>query len=234
MISAISATSPHAVSSFHALRAFRAGRSLLIPSFHRASSSGLFLALDRLGKADEIDCWERASLDSASVAAPGGQKTGKNPTDKGKQGSKRHLVVDRKGIPLSVTHSAANVHDSKVLEEAVDAISPIRRPLGRPRKRPNKLHADKAYDFSRCREALRKRGITPRIARRGIESSEKRGRYRWAVERTLSWVNRFRRLKVRYERRADTHQTVICKRSNSSRISCGFMRLPCTRLESSS
>src|SRR5215208_2312058 len=104
----------------------------------------------------------------------GGQKTGKNPTDKGKQGSKRHVVVDREGIPLSVTHTAANVHDSKVLEEAVDAISPIRKPRrGRPRKRPKKLHADKAYDFPRCREALRKRGITPRIARRGIESSER-------------------------------------------------------------
>ena len=79
-------------------------------------------------------------------------------------------------------HSAANVHDSKVLEEAVDAIEPIKGPRGRPRKRPKKLHADKAYDFPRCRQALRKRGITPRIARRGIESSEKLGRYRWVVE----------------------------------------------------
>src|SRR3712207_4738007 len=136
-------------------------------------------------------------------------RSGKNPTDKGKSGSKRHLVVDRSGIPLSVTHSAANVHDSKVLEEAVDAIEPIHKPRGRPRKRPNKLHAEKAYDFPRCREALRTRGITPRIARRGIESSEKLGRYRWAVERTLSWVNRFRRLKVRYERREDIHQAFL-------------------------
>ena len=72
----------------------------------------------------------------------GGKKTGPNPTDKGKSGSKRHVVVDREGIPLAVIHSAANVHDSKVLEEAVDAISPIRKPSrGRPRKRPVKLHA---------------------------------------------------------------------------------------------
>jgi IS5 family transposase len=86
-------------------------------------------------------------------------------------------VVDREGLPLSMIHTAANVHDSKVLEEAVDAISPIRKPRrGRPRKRPKKLHADKAYDFPRCREALRKRGITSRIARRGIDSSEKLGR----------------------------------------------------------
>lgn len=70
---------------------------------------------------------------------PGGQKTGPNPTDKGKQGSKRlALMVDREGIPLSVIHTAANFHDSKVLEEDVEAISPIRKPgRGRPRKRPN-------------------------------------------------------------------------------------------------
>ncbi len=81
-------------------------------------------------------------MDSASVAVPGGgqKKTGKNPTDKGKQGSKRHVVVDRKGVPLAVIHSAANVHDSKVLEEAMDAISAIRKRRGHwPRKRPKKL-----------------------------------------------------------------------------------------------
>jgi Transposase DDE domain len=79
-------------------------------------------------------------LDSSSVAA-GGQKTGPNPRNKAKPGSKRHVVVNRDGIPLSVIYSAANVHDSKVLEEAVDAIEPIRKPRGRPRKRPKKLHA---------------------------------------------------------------------------------------------
>jgi IS5 family transposase len=97
---------------------------------------------------------------------------------KGKSGSKRYTVVDQEGISLSLIHSAANVHDSKVLQEAVDIIEPNRRPWGRLRKRPKKLHADKAYDFPRCREALSRRGITPRIARRGIESSEKLGRYR--------------------------------------------------------
>lgn len=98
-------------------------------------------------------------------------------------------MVDRRGIPLAVIHSAANVPDSKALEEVVDAIEPIRRPRrGRPRKRPNKLHADKGYDFSRCPKGLRKRGITPRIARRGIESSERLGGHRWVVERTPSWL----------------------------------------------
>lgn len=67
----------------------------------------------------------------------------------------------------------------------------------------------KGYDFPRGRKALRKRGITPRIARRGIESSERLGRYRWVVERTLSWMNRYRRLKVRYERRDYIHQAFL-------------------------
>ena len=101
--------------------------------------------------------------------------------------------------------SAANVHDSRVMLERVDAIAPVRGKRGRPRKRPAKLHADKAYDSRALREELRRRGITPRIARRGVESSERLGRYRWVVERTISWLNRFRRLRVRYERRADIH-----------------------------
>ena len=74
----------------------------------------------------------------------GGPKTGPNPTDKGKKGSKRHVVSDRGGVPLAVVLTAANVHDSMVLEEAVDAIEPIKQPRGRPgrpRKRPKKLHA---------------------------------------------------------------------------------------------
>jgi IS5 family transposase len=114
-------------------------------------------------------------------------------------------VVDRNGVPLAVTLSAAHVHDIKMMEATIDATEPIRRPRGRPRKRPKKLHADKAYDAAAKRQALRWRGITPRIARRGIDSSQKLGRYRWVVERTHSWLNRYRRLKIRYERRADIH-----------------------------
>src|SRR5215213_3308899 len=72
----------------------------------------------------------------------GAQKTGANPTDKGKSGTKHRLVVDRRGIPLSVMLTAANVRDSMVFEELLDSIGPIKRPgRGRPRKRPEKLHA---------------------------------------------------------------------------------------------
>jgi transposase len=118
-----------------------------------------------------------------------------------------------------VRHTAANTHDSTMFEEMADSIQPIRRLRGRPRKRPQKLHADKAYDAKKCRKALRRRGIKARIARKGKESSEKLGRYRWWVERTLSWLNHYRRLKVRYERQADIYQAfldlgcvLICRR----------------------
>jgi|SRR5215208_3293491 IS5 family transposase len=88
----------------------------------------------------------------------------------------------------------------------VDAVPAVKGPRGRPgrpRRRPAKLHGDKGYDYPRCRRALRRRGITPRIARRGVESSIKLGRHRFMVERSLAWLLANRRLQVRYERRAD-------------------------------
>lgn len=74
------------------------------------------------------------------------------------------------------------------------------------RFRPDKLHGDKAYDSRKSRALCRARRIVPRIARRGIESPERLGRYRWVVERTFAWVHRFRRLLIRYERRSDIHR----------------------------
>jgi transposase len=114
-------------------------------------------------------------------------------------------VVDRTGLPLHVLLSPANRNDSVYFEALLDGIHPIKRPRGRPRMRPDKAHADKAYDIPRCHAYLRRRGIQDRIARIGIESSERLGRVRWVVERTLSWFADFRRLDVRYERRDDIH-----------------------------
>ncbi len=92
------------------------------------------------------------------------------------------------------------------MEAVVDAVPPIRGPRGRPgrrRRRPAKLHLDKGLGLSRCRRALRRRGITPRIARRGVEPRDKLGRHRYVVERSLAWLVGHRRLQVRYERHAD-------------------------------
>ena len=135
----------------------------------------------------------------------GGDKTGPNPTDRGRLGTKRHLVSDRNGTPLAFVLTGANTNDSMPFEELLDSIPSIGGKAGRGRHRPDKLHADKAYDHRRCRQACRRRGIAPRIARRGVETSQKLGRHRWVIERTFAWINRFRRLVTRYERRSDIH-----------------------------
>jgi transposase len=119
------------------------------------------------------------------------------------------VLVERSGIPLTVDLTAANVSDPTTLEAMVDAVPPIRGKRGRPRRRPEKLHADKAYNSAANRAALRRRHIQPRLARKGIESKERLGRYRWVAERTLAWLHSFRRLAVRYERRADIHEAFL-------------------------
>ncbi|TVP38177.1 transposase, partial [Streptomyces griseus subsp. griseus] len=116
-------------------------------------------------------------------------------------GSKIHLITERSGLPISVGISGANLHDSQALIPLVKGIPPIRSRRGRRRRRPGKLHADKGY--AHLRRWLRKRGIAHRIARKGVESSQRLGRHRWAVERTMAWLAGFRRLHRRYERKAD-------------------------------
>jgi transposase len=85
----------------------------------------------------------------------------------------------------------------------------VRGRVGRPRRRPEQLVADRGYDYTSYRRQLRQRGITPVIARRSTEHGSGLGRYRWVVERTLSWLHQFRRLLVRYERRADIHESFL-------------------------
>jgi IS5 family transposase len=87
-----------------------------------------------------------------------------------------------------------------MLAAVVDDIPPVRTPSGRRRVRPGKLDADKGYDSAANRAWLRRRGIRPRIARRGVESSDRLGWHRWRVERALSWLSCFRRLQVRWDR----------------------------------
>ena len=111
------------------------------------------------------------------------------------------MITERSGLPLSIGISAANTHDGLGLEPLVRCIPPIRSRRGPRRRRPAKLHADKGYDY--LRKWLRTRNITPRIARRGIDSSSRLGRHRWTVERTVSWLGSFRRLHRRYERKPE-------------------------------
>jgi IS5 family transposase len=91
----------------------------------------------------------------------------------------------------------------------LEAVPEVKQPRGRPRHRPGKLHADKAYSSRKNRRGLRQRGITPRIARPGIESKQRLGRHRWVVERTQAWIHQQRRLRVRDERRDDVHFALL-------------------------
>jgi transposase len=125
---------------------------------------------------------------------------GANPVDRGKPGSKLHLVCDATGLPLTAAVTAADINDTTLFEAVVDDVPAVRTPSGRRRTRPVKLHADKGYDSRANRAYLRRRGIRPRIARRGVESSTRLGRHRWRVERSLSWLSCFRRLQVRWDR----------------------------------
>ncbi|MFD0746078.1 IS5 family transposase [Phytohabitans flavus] len=162
--------------------------------------------LHRLGVVSEID-WSRAMVDSIAVRAEkGGSHTGPNPVDRGKPGSKIHVLCDRRGVPLTCLISAANTHDSQLLIPLLDSIAPIRGRRGRPRRLPDKLHADKAYDQPALRAEVRRRGIKVRIARKGIESSQRLGRHRWIVEACLNWLLRNRRLVRRYDRKPQHFQ----------------------------
>ena len=132
-----------------------------------------------------------------------GGHVGANPVDRGKPGSKLHLVTDGHGLPLAVAVTAANVNDSTMFEGLLEDIPAVRTPSGRRRCRPDKVYADKGYDARHCRAYLRRRGITARIARRGVESSTRLGRHRWRVERTLSWLSCSRRLQIRWDRSSE-------------------------------
>lgn len=118
-------------------------------------------------------------------------------------------MVERQGIPLAVLVSGANRHDSIMFEPLLDALPALAGKRGRPRCRPDKLHADKGYDFHRCRDYLRRRGIKVRIARRGIDSNERLGCHRWVVERTHGWLAGFGKLRIRFERRLDIHLALL-------------------------
>jgi transposase len=170
--------------------------------------------LAKLRGADRID-WSRAVIDSSTVrAVGGGGETGPNPTDRRKPGSKHHVITDAQGVPLQVELSGANVHDLRHLLSLVVHIPPVRGKRGRPRSRPDRLYGDRAYDSEPTRQLLRWLGIEPFLARKRTAHGSGLGKRRWVVERTISWLHQFRRLRVRYERRPDIHEAFLaCAKS---------------------
>ncbi len=138
-----------------------------------------------------------------------GEKTGPNPTDRRKAGSKHHVLTDANGIPLVATLTAANHNDITQLLDLVDGIPAVGGKPGPPRRKPDAVQGDRGYDSQRHRGELRRRGIRPILAYRYCGHGSGLGRTRWVVERTLAWLHRFRRLAVRYERRPSIHEAFL-------------------------
>lgn len=149
--------------------------------------------------------WKWQAADGAMVKAPlGGAKTGPNPTDRGKSGTKRSLLVDGKGIPLAVVVSGAQTPDGKLLGPTLAALLPERPD---PETTPQHLLLDKAYAGEPCAKVAEAYGYilhVPDKVNAKVKRKRQPGRRkprRWVVEVTHAWLNRFRRLLVRWEKK---------------------------------
>jgi transposase len=140
--------------------------------------------------------------------------TGHNPTDRSKLGSKRHILTDKDGIPLSAVITSANTHDVTVAIDTVDS-TVIKRPsLSKPKHNQKKqnLCLDKAYHSKEVEQEIIKRGYIPHIRHRREEERifhRKHPARRWVVERTNSWHNRFRKLFTRYEKKDENYLCLV-------------------------
>ena len=187
--------------------------STIYDRFREWEKAGVFQALWKTGlmeydKKRGIN-WRWQSVDGCITKAPlGGEKTGKNPTDRAKSGTKRSLLTDANGIPLAISVEGANRHDKKILEQTLSAMAIVRP---RPKKyNPQHMCLDKGYDYPDIRALIKSMKYIDHIKSRGDETEEKKAvpRYRarrWVVERTHSWMNRFRRILIRWEKRVDRY-----------------------------
>ena len=186
----------------------------LLETVARLAEGGCLEAIAR-ATAGEVARGRRTGLLASSrrlffcASRWGGRKTGPNPTDRARPGSKHHILVDANGVPVSAIVTGANRNDATQLLPLVDAIPPMRGVRGRPLQKPKVIYADRGYDSETHRQKLRKRGIKPVIAKRRTEHGSGLGKFRWVVERTHAWLHNFRRLRIRFERRADIHEAFL-------------------------
>jgi transposase len=167
------------------------------------------LLLSELRAANLLDL-SRAAVDSSHIRAmKGGPATGPSPVDRGKTGSKHHVIVDARGIPLATITTGGNRNDVTQLIPLIEAVPPIRGKRGQPLRRPKHLYADRGYDHETYRDQVRRFEITPHIARRGIEHGSGLGVYRGVVEGTIALLHWFRRLRIRWEIRDDIHDAFV-------------------------
>ena len=170
------------------------------------------LLLNRYDKLHGIE-WKWQAMDAAIMKAPlGGEETGPSPVDRGKTGTKRSILTDGRGAPLSIVVTKANTHDKKVALETLDSII-----VERPERVVYRLHhlcLDKGYDYADVIEGVAERDYILHLKRRGVAEVEvspeqKHPARRWVVERTHAWHNKFRRLLVRWERKAEHYRALV-------------------------
>ena len=176
--------------------------------FQEWVAAGVFLelwwvGLERYDELKGLD-WSWLSMDGAMTKSPlGGGETGPNPTDRGKSGVKRSLLTEAQGIPIGLAVDGANRHDMKLVRATVDSL-PVPRPAPSP-DQPQGMCLDKGYDYGEVRRILDEFGFTAHIRSRGEEAQaiKKEAGFkarRWVVERAHSWLNRFRRILVRWDK----------------------------------
>jgi len=192
-------------------------RSTVHDRFQSWIQAGLFLklwqaALIEYDSVKHID-WEWQSMDGCHVLSPlAGQDTGPSFKHHGKTGTNRSLLTEGHGIPIGLVIASANTNDLKLAEPTLLSI-PIPRPQPTP-DHPQNLCLDKGYDYSEVFQLLNASAYTPHISRKGAqpiipETIPKYRSHRWVVERTHSWMNKFRRLLIRWEKKSQNYLALL-------------------------
>jgi putative transposase len=199
--------------------------------FQEWTAAGVFVNLwaQGLQEYDELKGldWEWLATGGAMTKAPlGGERTGRNPTDRGKSGTKRSLLTEANGVPVGLTVEGANRHDKKLVEATLESI-----PVGRPEpteSKPQGMCLDKGYDYDDARDLVRGFAFTAHVRARGEEAKamKQEAGYkarRWVVERTHSWMNRFRRILIRWEKKVENYFGML-------HLVCAFITYRCSGL----
>lgn len=180
--------------------------------FQEWAEAGVFRQLWQSGLLQA--CWEGfldfewLTVDGCSTKSPlGGGDVGPNPTDRGKTGTKRHLMTEGKGMPISLAVTGANVHDATKVDALIHSLAlPIPHPT---EEEERNFCADKGYDSASIRRTIAAEGFNDHILSRGEERKSLRmpgyRARRWVNERTHSWMNRFRRILIRWEKKTENY-----------------------------
>jgi putative transposase len=199
--------------------------------FHAWVEAGVFLTLWQAGvqQFDELcgSDWDWLAMDGALTKAPlGGESTGRNPPDRGKSGVKRRLLTEGQGVPIGLEVEGANRHDMKRVRATLTSLV-VARPAPTP-EQPQGMCLDAGYDYDEVYGVLQEFGLTAHVRPRGDEAQALKREAgfkarRWVVERAHSWMNRFRRLLVRWDKKPENYLAFL-------HFACGLIAFRAARL----